>query len=466
MNVMLLSLPGITESDDGMFPLGIGYLAGMLKPCHKVEAHYYQKMRQAKNEIPDNIIAFEPDIVGLTCNTFNRGFVCEIVKLIRTIDKNVKIILGGVHASFLYREVLKQYAADIVVIGEGEYTLLELCNAIEQKIPLETVDGIAYTIDNEIKLNSPRQVISNLDDLPMPDYSYGRPFMERTRMGFIITSRGCPARCKFCSTSSYWGQKVRMHSPTRVVDEMEQLVSQFDVNKIYFHDDTFNLGVNRVLEICKEIKDRGIKVAWACGCRVSCVTEEMIAAMVEAGCRCITWGVESGSEEMLKSIDKRISLSQIRTAFELSGKFSEVMASASFTMVGNPGESEKTIQETVNFFNTLHMTDQISPGILYVLPGTLLYEQLKNDGHIKDEDWHKYSSVPKYTLEKSYWTLNRWANIVSKSGNRLPYDHRKHFWMGVQEPINLTKKIQRVAVQLHRWPSIIKRYLAAGRIRF
>lgn len=428
MKVMLISLPGITQTDGDLFPLGIGYLAGSLKTHHEVESHHFPEMVQARREIRKRLRSYRPDMVGFTCSTFNRAYVQEMIRHIRAIDKGIKIVVGGVHPSYCTDQMLQQYGADVVVIGEGERTLPELCSAIEQGAPLEGVHGISYKVGNRILKTSPRDPVKNLDELPLPDYSYARAFIERSRTGFLITSRGCPVRCTFCSTSSYWGQKVRMHSPERVVDEMEMLVSQFDIKKIFFHDDTFNLGIPRVLEICRGIKGRGIEIDWACSCRVVPVSEEMIATMVESGCRHICWGVESGSEQILRSINKKISLAQIRNAFELSTKFSHILSTGAFSMVGNPGESEKTIRETVSFLNDTPITDAPSTSILYVLPGTLLYETLNKKGYINDEDWLKHKTAPTYTIENSFYTLRKWNHMVTRSGKRIPFDPKKHFW--------------------------------------
>jgi radical SAM superfamily enzyme YgiQ (UPF0313 family) len=285
MKVMLLSLPGREENDGNLFSLSIGYLAASLNHSHDIDAHHYNNMSQARKEIPEKFASFKPDIAGLTCSSFNRGFVRETIRLLKGIDSNVKIAVGGVHASFCYDQILRRYGADVVVIGEGEYVIQELCAAMERNAPLKSVKGIAYMEDDDVIYNPPQNTIKNLDDVPIPDYCYARPFIEHPKMGFLITSRGCPVRCTFCSTSSFWGQKVRMNSVPRVVDEMQMLISRFNVKKIFFHDDTFNLGIPRVKAICKEIMDRGIKVEWGCSCRVTPVSEDMIATMVEAGCR-------------------------------------------------------------------------------------------------------------------------------------------------------------------------------------
>lgn len=475
MNIMLLSLPGFEESDGCLFPLGIGYLVAALQQHHDVEACHYSRMSQARSEVREKLGSFKPQVVALTCSTFNRGFVRDMIGIIRNVDSEIKIVVGGVHASFCYDQVLQQYGADVVVIGEGELTLAELCCVMEKQAPLKTVRGIAYTENGDVVLSPPREIIQNLDDLPMPDYSYARSFIERSGMGFMITSRGCPVRCTFCSTSSYWGQKVRMNSVARVVNEMEMLISLFKVKKIFFHDDTFNLGISRVKDICSEIMRRGIKVEWGCSCRVSPVSEEMIATMVEAGCRHICWGIESGSEEMLKKIDKKITVSQIRNAFELSQKFSDVMSTGAFTMVGNPDETDNTIRETVSFLNSIPITDSPSTSKLYILPGTLLYERLKKEGHIEDMDWCRYDSVPYYTVENSHRKLSGWARMVSESGNRIPFDPGKHFWNMILKTSDVKAdaisgsvmiKIIKTLLKPKKVVSIINRFLPAGRIRF
>lgn len=476
MRILLLSVPALEEVFENFFPLGLGYLAGELKKSHEVKAYHYQKMSLAKKDTREKISFFKPEVIGLTCNTFNRGNVRLMIRFIRRIDKNIKIVVGGVHASFCYEQILKQYGADAVVVGEGEYKLKELCDALEKNTPLELVKGIAYKKNNEVVLTSCREAVDNLDDLAMPDYEYARPYIERSKMGFVITSRGCPVRCTFCSTSSFWGQKVRMNSVQRVVDEIEMLISDFKVKKIFFHDDTFNLGIFRVKAICEEIIARGIKIEWGCLCRVTPVSEDMIALMVEAGCRYICWGVETGSEKILKKLNKNITFFQIKNAFEISNKFANLLSTAAFTMVGNPGETPETIEETVKFLNTLPFTDRLRSMVLYVLPGTLLYEGIKKEGYVKDENWFKYDTVPNYTLENSFRTLLGWSRRIDQSGKRVPFDPRRHFWFGseIEEPekniVSMSRlflgKLGILLLRPKKVIKIIKGFLPAGRIRF
>ena len=429
LKVLLVSLPGLNTGDEPIFPLGIGYLLASLRQDKRpVQALHYQRPDHVYSQLPEVMQRFSPDIVGLTCTTFNRGLVREICTWLRTTHPHVRIVLGGVHVSFMYEQALREYGADYVVIGEGEITLRELCTALDQNLPLQEINGIAFLHDNQLVTTHPRETVQNLDELPMPDYSFAGELMRRSGMGFVISSLGCPVQCSFCSTSSYWGQKVRMNSPRRVVDEMESLVASYGVKKIFFHDDTFNLGITRVREICAEITGRGLKVEWGASCRVSPVSEEMIDLMVAAGCRHICWGIESGSKAMLARIGKRITQEQISKAFECCRKHLGVISVGAFTMVGNPGESPKTIAESIQFIGSLQMTDPPSTAVLYILPGTKLYAELLGTCPELASYWTAYDAVPYYTLEYPMETLSEWSRQISLSASLVPFDRNKHFW--------------------------------------
>ena len=431
MKVLLISLPGYNTGDEPLFPLGIGYLVAMLKAEHEVKAIHYQRIEHVGPTFPDIIKSFRPDIIGLTCSTFNRGNVRKIIAVVKKYCPHVKVIVGGVHASYLYDQVLNNYNADVVVISEGEYTALELCRAFESGTALESVKGIAFKQDGRVVTTPPRGVIENIDELPMPNFDFAGQMMRSSGMGFIITSRGCSVRCTFCSTSSYWGQRVRKNSIKRVVDEMEHLIYRYGVRKIFFHDDTFNLGIERVKRICTEIMDRKLRVRWGVSCRVVPVSQEMIDVMVEAGCRHICWGVESGSEQMLRRINKKITLEQIRYAYELCRKHHHIMSTGAFAIVGVPGETAETVQQTIDFFNSLPLTDHPSLGPFYLLPGTKIFNDLKAKGRINDNCWLRTDGIIHYTDENSIQTLRNWSHAISQSGKILPFDRSKHFWNNI-----------------------------------
>lgn len=426
--LLLLSLPAPFAPDTPLFPLGIGYLTAALKVDRPVQTVHYRRFEEAQQQIPALIAGYAPDFVGLTCTSFNRGSVKRVCQWLRAAHPEIMIIVGGVHASFMPEQTLRSYGADCVVIGEGEVTLRELCTVYDTKASLHQVNGIAFLESDLLIVTSRREPIANLDDLPIPDYSFAADLIQTSAMGFLIGSRGCPVQCSFCSTSSYWGQRVRTNSPKRIVDEMELLVSKYGVKKIFFHDDTFNLGLDRVRKICQEITARGLQIEWGVSCRVIPVSEEMLELMAASGCRHICWGIESGSEKILTSINKKITLEQIRHAFTLSSKYLDTISVGAFVMVGNPGETVDTINETVSFLNTLPMTDSPSTSLLYVLPGTALYREFLKVLPSIDNYWVDSDEVPLYTLEHPVETLVAWHERISASGNLIPYNQSCHFW--------------------------------------
>ncbi len=431
LKVLLLSLPGLNTGDLPLFPLGIGYLLSSLRQDRLVQALHYQRSEHVQSQLPDVICEYLPDIVGLTCSTFNRGLVRETCQWLRATHPEIRIILGGVHASFMHEQALRDYGAHYVVIGEGEATLRELCDALDNDGAPAAIKGIAYLEGDKLVKTPPRRPLENLDELPMPDYSFAGDLMRSSGMGFVITSRGCPVQCSFCSTGSYWGQKVRSNSPRRVVDEMEALVATYGVKKIFFHDDTFNLGATRVRDICTEITSRGLNIQWGVSCRVNPVSREMIDTMVAAGCRHICWGIESGSQEMLQRIGKKITREQIKNAFELCRKHLGTITVGAFTMVGNPGENAGTIAESVQFINSLKMTDPPSTAILYILPGTKLYGELLAGHPQLERYWSESDKVPLYTAENSLEQLNQWASMISQGGSIVEVPRHEHFWNNV-----------------------------------
>ncbi len=426
--LLLVSLPGPYAANTPQFPLGIGYLASMLKQDRPVQTVHYQQFEDAQHLLPNVVNDFAPAFVGLTCTTFNRASVQRVCQWLRAAHPQIKIILGGVHVSFMFEQGLRNYGADCVVIGEGEQTLRELCTTLENNRSLHEVRGCAFLDEKALVVTATREVVLNLDDLPLPDYSFAADLLRSSGMGFLITSRGCPVQCSFCSTSSYWGQHVRTNSPRRVVDEMELLTRDYGVQKIFFHDDTFNLGMARVRAICEEIQARGLNLEWGVSCRVHPVSEEMIDLMVASGCRHICWGIESGSEKILASIGKKINRSQIKRAFELCRKHLGVLSVGAFTMVGNPGETEETISESIDFLNSLPMTDSPSTSLLYLLPGTELYNRLTATQTIQDNYWIEHDDVPFYTMEHPLEQLQSWSQRISRSGDIIPYDRKRHFW--------------------------------------
>ncbi|MBU4251610.1 MAG: radical SAM protein [Candidatus Omnitrophica bacterium] len=196
--------------------------------------------------------------------------------------------------------------------------------------------------------------------------------------------------------------------------------------RIFFHDDTFNLGIERTIKLAEILKKKEIE--YAISCRVKPVNEEMIAKLVESGCRHITWGVESLSDKILNAIDKKISKEDVKNAFDICAKYADRMSTGGFFCVGVPGETEGTINETVYYLDkNIKSTHGPGASMLYILPGTKIYGELVKNNRFDERVWVKTDSVYYYTKENSLKTLNRWRKRINNSGIRLPF-HSKYFW--------------------------------------
>jgi anaerobic magnesium-protoporphyrin IX monomethyl ester cyclase len=376
---IFLVYPPTSELNLKGYPLGLAYLSASLKQEHQVEVYNYNG--REFNPSIKFFLAYvrekKPDLVAISFNSFNRWGAYKLIRKIKKINPRIYVVLGGVHPSTLYAQLFKYFYNDLdfIIQSEGERSLLELCRALEGKKDFCGISGLVYKTGNGgIAVNKASRLVENLDDLVMPDYSYAASEIRQKGTAYLITSRGCPVNCSFCSTSSFWGQNVRMNSPERIAQEVEY-VKGLGAKRIFFHDDTFNLGIDRTIRVAEVLKK--LDIEYAISCRVTPVNEEMIANLADSGCRHITWGVETLSESVLKRINKKITRELVRQAFEICAKFTDKMTTSGFFCVGTPGESAVTVQETIDYANA-HIRSTHGPGtsILYVLPGTKVYADL------------------------------------------------------------------------------------------
>jgi radical SAM superfamily enzyme YgiQ (UPF0313 family) len=240
-----------------------------------------------------------------------------------------------------------------------------------------------------------------------------------------------------------------MNSPQRVGEEVNYLRS-LGAKRIFFYDDTFNLGIERTIKLAEILKEKNIE--YAISCRVRPVNEEMIAKLVESGCKHITWGVESLSEKILEKIEKKITREDVKNAFDICAKYSDRMSTAAFFCVGAPGESEETIQESVEYLNkNIKSTHGPGASMLYILPGTKIYRDLIKNKRFDEKIWVNTDSVYYYAKEQNISTLNRWRKIINNSGIRLPFN-RKYFW----DYAGIEKK-EKAALPVKGWYKNIKK---------
>jgi len=373
-------------------PLGVTYVAAAFAAAGaEVKILDYIVSRYTPEKLKAELDAFRPDAVGATSVTLNFYGAAEIVRTAKRHNPDIVTMMGGPHVSFDAENTLAAYPEiDLIVRGEGEQTIAELTPRLKDKNAWPGIKGITFRLNGRLAVTPQREFIDDLDTLPIPA-RHLLPLSRYQALGYpisIITSRGCPYSCIFCQGRRMVGRKVRKSSVARIVDEIEQILS-FGINRINIADDLFASDKARVKEVCGEIQKRDLSFTWSAFARVDTVDRETLKIMKETGCDSVSFGVESGNPEMLKRIRKNISLDQVRQAVGFCND-AGMIAHTSF-VVGLPGESMETLEETKRFAGSL--------GSLYgyhfltPFPGTTVREEIdRYDLEILTHDWSRYDA--------------------------------------------------------------------------
>jgi len=373
-------------------PLGISYMAAVLEENdYKVNIIDASALEMTWEDLEEELKGSSPQVVAITALTPTIEQAKKTAQIVKKTCPQATVVMGGYHPTFNHQELLKTDYVDIVIMGEGEYTMLELVQTLEHDRNLSQVRGIA--LENQV--NPPRPLITDMDALPFParhllPMDHYKMLNMKTGMATMITSRGCPMQCSFCASAALHGPKLRLRSPKNVVDEMEHLVRDHQVGTIAFMDDTFTLHHRRVEEICDEIQKRDLDVFWGCTARVDTLSDDILEKMRKAGCITIFLGVESADQQMLDSTNKNITVEKIRQAFQLSKKH-KIRTIAS-VVLGMPGDTKDSIKRTVNFVRELNPSYAVF-SLATPYPGTRFYKEAFEKNLIKVKDWSKYTLV-------------------------------------------------------------------------
>ena len=372
-------------------PLGLGYIAAYLKQqCISVEIVdcTFLNQKQALKKIIDS----KPKIIGIQSMYSMRKISLELAQLLKN-DCEL-LIAGGALPTTEPEAFLNDF--DVAVIGEGEQTMLEIVKQFENGGDLSQIRGIAYKDKDtgQVKRTSPRGLVEDLDNLPPPsrdlfdNYSYEKYYSGRFgyKTTAIMTSRGCPFECDFCSRPVF-GNAFRVRSASKVADEIEEVIS-LGYNRIWFADDCFTLNRKRLVEVCDEIIKRGLKIGWECLSRVDTLDSETADKMKQAGCVRMFFGIESGNDSILKIMNKKITTKQAYNATQICKK--KGIKAAAFFILGYPGENDKTILDTVKFASSLPL-DYLSFTLPYPIPGTPLFERLR--GELVSDEWEEPKNI-------------------------------------------------------------------------
>lgn len=400
-------------------PLGIAYMAGVLQE-NNIDVEILDASAEDMDfkDVEKELLKRKPDLVALTALTPTIGRALETAQVVKETLPDSIVVMGGYHPTFNFIETLEDENVDIVIRGEGEYIMLNLVQALENQSSLHDVKGIVFEDENskEIVVNPEAPLIQDLDELPFPALNllpmkkYRLLDMD-THMTTMITTRGCPMQCSFCSSAAMHGKKIRERSIENIVDEIEYLKTNYDIDTIAFMDDTFTLKKRKVMAICDEILKRNIEIMWGCTSRVDTLDEKLLKKMKEAGCITIFIGVESADQQQLDNMCKNTTIAKIENAFKIARKL-KIRTIASVAL-GMPGDTKEIMNKTVKFVHKLKPNYAIY-SLATPYPGTRFYKEAFEKNLIKIKDWSKYTLITPI-LETIDCSLNDMRKIQAKA---------------------------------------------------
>jgi len=379
-----------TNIQGAMPPLGLAYIASFLE-SKGLDAEILD-MNIEPGDAAEQVarINTNPDIIGITSMTSAVMHGYAIAEECKKKFPEAKIVFGGVHATVLPEDVLSRAYVDYVFRGEGEYSFYNFLKGDD----IRSIPGLSYRKNGKFVHNPDSCLIADLDTLPPPAYKklkvhkYSPTLGSYKRLPAIsmLATRGCPGKCIYCF-GSFLGGKVRMHTVDYLIAEIKMLIKDYGIKEILFYDDTFTVYRDKVRDFCGKILENKMDITWVCFSRVDTIDEETLRLMKKSGCHQIMYGIESGSTEILKNIDKRIDLAKAVNAVKITKK-AGIECRASF-MLGNPGETESTIMETIKFAIKLD-PDIALFNVSTPFPGTRMFKWAKENNYLRSEDWSKY----------------------------------------------------------------------------
>ena len=374
-------------------PLGLCYLSAYMKRAGH-ETRIFQHTEESLSYIEDLFDRFDPDVVGFSCLDVNFK---EGLKIARSLKRKKEIltVFGGEHPT-AHPEIVADPSIDYAVIGEGEKTFEEILDLVKAGYSdMAGVLGCSYFDGKQVVVNERRERLDDLDSLPFPDreviknYRYVFPGLaslavppQKQKIACATMSRGCLFNCTFCTTPFVWMRKFYTRSPQNMADELEQLVDK-GYNLIYFQDETFTTRPKVILELCKTIIERDIKISWTCLTRLSTLNDELLKWMHRAGCFYMAVGVEAASDETLGKIDKKLNTQQVREKVKMVR--SHNISICGLMMIGYPWETEEQILSYSKYINSLAL-DSVRIRFLTPFKGTRLHEEITEKGLLLSED--------------------------------------------------------------------------------
>lgn len=408
-NLITTNIPKVVDLERGYNPpLGLLYLASYAQKYtnHKIDILDTIVEELDYSDIEERIKKIGPDIIGIQAMSFTLIDALLCARIVKRI-KNIPVVFGGPHPTIYPRETINLKEVDYVVVGEGEVTFKELLENVNNPQRLREVKGLVYKENGEIIDTGHREFIEDLDALPFPARGltpykkYYSLLAKRTPVTTMFTSRGCPYRCLFCDRPQL-GKKFRARSAENVVDEMEECL-KMGIKEILIYDDTFTIDRKRVLDICKEILKKRLKMSWDIRARVDNVDREMLKRLKETGCERIHYGVEASSQRILDILRKGITLEQVKETFRLTKEAG--ISTLAYFMFGSPGETEEEIKESIRLAKELK-PDFVHFSITTPFPATNLYRLGLKEGILERDYWREFALSPRRDFVPGIWEEN------------------------------------------------------------
>jgi radical SAM superfamily enzyme YgiQ (UPF0313 family) len=380
----------------GLFSLG----AQAMRAGHQVKIFNLSSYPWTKVE--EVLRTLDADLYGMSCWTANRRGVVLAAKLLKKLRPKAHLVVGGPHATPLAREMLAHCREiDTIALGEADATFLELIDRLSRGQPTTGIAGTMFREGGKIKEGPPRASIADLDTLASPHKYFDTHI--------VMTSRGCPWACTFCGAETTWGRGFRAESVGYVLDALDSALQRLPVKMIQIKDDTFTTNKKRVMDICRGIRARGLNFFWSCDTRVDLLTEPLLKEMRLAGCQRLSLGVESGSQEILDKIDKKITTGEIIASTRMAKKYG--IKVRYYMMLGNRGETLKTFRETLDFLQRALPHEYVF-SCLSIYPGTRDFHDAEKAGWLDRKVYFEQTfqelKTPYDASEETTAALNEW----------------------------------------------------------
>ena len=461
-------------------PMGIAYLgsavreAGYEVACLDtvVEAPYQEtaindtvsRFGLTYDQIMDKITAWKPDLVGLSCIFSNQWPATrELAKRIKAADPDVIMVAGGGHPTFLSELCMEDAPIDFIIRGEGEESFVDLLHRIKKGQALDGVDGLVYRDGDSIRANPKVNLIEDLDSIAFPAHDLLDPkryfkialpmayTMMSPRSVPVVTSRGCPCLCTFCSSTNLWGKRYRTRSAPNVLRELDWLVNKFGIEEIKVQDDNLTINRKRAMEIFRGMIERPYRLRWNTpnGLAVWTLDKEMLAMMKDSGCYEMTMAIESGNQTVLKDlIRKPLKLDKVREINSMARELG--IFRLAYFIIGFPGETKEQIMNTIQFARELRL--DLSVIFIYnPLPGSDLFEECMRRGYIKEKSFFEvgnqyFSSV----VDSDEWTSKELETLIR-------WEYLRNYLAIFRSPFLLGRMYYK-AFRYH--PSFVKSFLS------